>query len=296
LPKGFPSPPPGDIVWPEPAVPRSVIESLSTYVPVEAIQGKDPPTYDGQEARLFTATSPLRPAVSGPSLVFEQPRWEVDETFSVGPGAEVFTGLVLQWGDEWQITGKDNISVGGRQFDPDGDSEPVYDARFPVPNAPEHCLIARLNNYFVVRSSKYWKRWLYLAETFMYLRLNQLGSSGTGAFAVRVRVRGSRRNLALLREVSCVIRDHKDPDRRIDGIGGIERDGTPWSLSLDEAINQIASGVIFFVRQPGVPAAEITVRTRKKKPYLATFPDIPRGREIRAERRNNLSWRAIPEC
>jgi hypothetical protein len=299
LPKDFPSLPPSDVVWPEPAVPRLAVDP--NYLPVAAIQGRDPPKYNNGEARLFAKASPRRPPVPQPNLTFDPGFQIYDETFSVGPGAEVFTGIVLQWGDEWEVSADGQITVGGAVFGPEGGSGPVDDARYPVhsghdPNATEHCLLARLNNYIVIKSRRRVERWLYLDETFLYLRLNQASPSGTGTLNAYVRVRGSRRPLTQLREVSCVTRDKKDPDRRIDAIGGVERDGKRWQLTLDEAIAKMTEGVIFFVRQSGLPAAEIVIRSRKGRPYLATVPDPPSRPRSRAERRNNLSWSNISEC
>lgn len=302
LPDEFPSPPQSDVVWPEPAVPRAAVTGLPDYVPAAAIQGTTPPAYTGDEARLFTTGSPERPAVSSPNLSFPDTFPIYDETFEVTAGPELFTGLALQWGDVWEITAEGTISGGGTTIGPEGGDQPVYDARYPVhwgrdPDATEYCLLARLNNYVVVKEHRKPERWLYPEETFLYLLLNQPApTDAAGSFSVRVRVRGDRRDLTTLREVTCVTRDKDDPNRRIDGIGGVGRSGSRWWLSLDEAIEQTEQDVVFFVRQEGVPAVEITIRKRKGRPYLATVPDRARGAVRAPELRNNLSWKAMPEC
>ena len=92
--------------------------------------------------------------------------------------------------------------------------------------------------------------------------------------------------------MGCVTRDKNDPDRRIDGIGVVERDGTTTKYSLDDAIDkQNNEGVIFFVRRPNLRAVEIVVRKREDRLYLATLPERA---GLKGQRKNNLS--SMPEC
>jgi hypothetical protein len=309
LPIEFPSPPPSDVIWPEPAVPRSAIESpdLNGYIPIAAIQGIVPPAYDGQEARLFAASSPTRPPAPRPNLTFGDEEFTSTETFQVGPGPEVFTGVALQWGDVWEITATGEVTIGGTTFAPEGGSEPVYDARYPVhfgrdSGATNGCLVARLNNYVVIKKRRRPERWLFPEETFIYLSLNQstgVLTNGTGTFEVTVTLRGPKRDLSTVREISCVTRDKSDPDRRIDGVGGVGRSGLRWWLSLEDARLQIEQGVRFIVRQKDVRPALVDIRKRQGTLYLATQPDPPPARRrvpLPVELRNNLSWKAMPEC
>jgi hypothetical protein len=87
----------------------------------QAIQGQTPPTYnDDAAAPLFTASSPARPSVSRPNLSFEPTEPPYDEVFRVRPGPELFTGIVLQWGDEWEATAEGQLTVGGNAVGPNG--------------------------------------------------------------------------------------------------------------------------------------------------------------------------------
>jgi hypothetical protein len=289
----FPGFPPSGVAWPEPAVPRVVVETLPDYVPAQAIQSHTPPTYNNEsEAPLFTASSPARPSVSRPNLSFEPGEPVYDEVFRVRPGPELFTGIVLQWGDEWEATAEGQLTVGGDTVGPDGLAEPVWDARFALhggrdPSAGEHCVLARLNNYVRIGASRPRERWLYQDETFLYLRLNQDRRRGQGRFDVRVRVWGARRPLRRLLEVGCIVRPSKeDADKRLKAIGGVHRDGTRWQSTLDEALAAIDAGTIFYVRAAEIGAAELVAAGRGARRYLRSRPD--------PSRRNNLS--ALPAC
>lgn len=289
----FPRLPPGAVAWPEPGVPRVVVETMTDTVPVQAIQGRDPPTYKGSDAPLFLSEAPTRPAVPAPSLMFPDTDHLIyEETFTVRPGVELFTGIVLRWGDRWAATAEGQLRVGGDVLGPEGAADTVWDARYPLhggrdPRASEHSLLARLNNYVLIGQRRTLERWLYPEETFLYLRLNQVGRRGRGSFTVRVRVRGAKLPLKRLLEVGCVVRPQaKDRDRRLRAIGGMHRDGARWQMSLAEAIEAMNQGSVFFVRAPGVGAQELMVAGRKGKRYLKSRPD--------PSRRNNLS--GLPLC
>lgn len=290
---GFPEVPSDGVAWPEPGVPRTVVETLPDWVPVRAIQGSDPLSYNSNgEAPLFTAGSPTRPPVSRPNLTFPANEPLIyDESFLVTPGPELFTGIVLQWGDRWEVTADGNLTVGGGTFGPDGATELVWDARFPMHcgrdvRATEHCLLVRLNNYILVGHRRPNERWLYPDETFLHLRLNQLVSSGTGGFTTRVRVRGSRRPTQRLLEVSCAERPAHGSDRRIKAIGGVHRDGAHWTLTISEALAAIVDGQVFFIHQPGIGAQEIMAIRREPHHYLRARAD--------PSMTNNLA--SLPRC
>ena len=295
VPSEWPKIPPPDHKWPEPAVPRSVVEEMSAYLSVEAIQGHVPPEYHWpNEAWLFTESSPKRPPAPKPSLRFVS-RNDVDiedRTFTVGPGSEVFTGIALQWGDEWEITAVGTVRVDGRNYGPEGGEGTINDTRYPIhsgrdPNGTPNCLVARLNNYvFIGRRRK--ERWLYPEAALLYLRLNQAHPSGKGTLTVRVRLRGSLRPLPSVLEVDCIISDSRDRDRRIDGIGGKHRDGSRWRLTTDQAIERLKEGTVFFSRPTGKPAVKIISKRRNGRTYLATLADD--GTE------NNLSSKGFQRC
>jgi hypothetical protein len=290
----FPRMPASDVAWPQPSVPRVVIRKLSTFVPVQAIQGTATPTYDPQdEAPLFLPNSPRRPAVRPPNLTFGAGDALIyDETFTVGPGRELFTGIVLQWGDRWDITAEGEVTIGGDALGPDGRADTVWDARFPLHGgrdrrATEQCLLARLNNYVFIGRRRPAERWLYPDEVFLCFRLNQTSAVGRGGFSVRARVTGARRQLQRLLEVGCTERrDPKDRDRRLGAIGGVHRDGSTWRLPLDEAVAAVEQGTVFFVRTPGVGGQEVAIAGRAPRRHLRSIPD--------RSRLNNLL--SLPSC
>lgn len=91
-------------------------------------------------------------------------------------------------------------------------------------------------------------------------------------------------------EVTCIVPDGSDPDKRIDKIGGrvgAQASGGPWSLSLDDAIAGIESGKWAFWTQGGGRATNVIVARRANgRKYLKTEAD---GIEP-----NNLL--ALPRC
>ena len=71
-------------------------------------------------------------------------------------------------------------------------------------------------------------------------------------------------------EVTCVILDGPDTDRRIDGIGGwtgSER----WTLTIDEAISEMEH-TTFYIKQNHT-MVPIIKRTHNGRDYLTTAPD-----------------------
>ncbi|MDI1343831.1 MAG: DUF3892 domain-containing protein [Pseudolabrys sp.] len=90
-------------------------------------------------------------------------------------------------------------------------------------------------------------------------------------------------------EVTCIVPDGNDPDRRIDMIGGRigAANGGPWSLKLDAAITGIENGTWSFWTQGGGKATNVIIATRpNSRKYLKTEAD---GIEP-----NNLL--ALPKC
>ena len=279
--EGFPELPAAGVAWRQPTVPRTVVETMPDWIPVRAIQGRVPPAYDANgEAPLFAAESPTRPPVPRPRLAFPaRPPMIYDESFLVAPGPELFTGLVLQWGDRWDVMSEGELIIGGESIGPQGTAEPVWDTAFPVhrgrdARATSHCLVARLNNYVLIGRRRAPERWLYPDEAFLYLRLNQPTPSGTGGFTARVQVRGGRRPLRRLFEVSCIHRrSQKGPDRRLKAIGGVHRDGSRWTRTAGEAIAATQDGAVFFIREPGIGAHELMVVNREPRHYLRARGD-----------------------
>lgn len=91
-------------------------------------------------------------------------------------------------------------------------------------------------------------------------------------------------------EVTCIVPDGSDPDRRIDKIGGKsggEGTGGAWTLALDRAIEGIENGKWSFWTQGGGRATNVIVAKRANgKKYLKTEAD-----EVEP---NNLL--ALPKC
>ena len=92
-------------------------------------------------------------------------------------------------------------------------------------------------------------------------------------------------------QVTCIIPDGSDPDRRIDSIGGTtgnDKDGGPWTLPLDRAIAGIENGTWRFWTTDGDGNSVWVVVAKRAngRKYLKTEAD---GVEP-----NNLL--ALPRC
>ncbi|HEX5057524.1 MAG TPA: DUF3892 domain-containing protein [Gammaproteobacteria bacterium] len=95
-------------------------------------------------------------------------------------------------------------------------------------------------------------------------------------------------------EVNCINKSHRDnPHEAIARLGGLTSYGTQWSMTQDEVISAIESGLHrFYVRLPGILGAtlppvflEVAVSIRGNK-YVKTRAD--------ATGLNNLL--RLPEC
>lgn len=91
-------------------------------------------------------------------------------------------------------------------------------------------------------------------------------------------------------QVTCIIPDGGDPDRRIDSIGGStggQNTNGPWKLKLDDAIAGIETGNWrFWTTDRQGNSVWVIVATRNGKKYLKTEAD--------GEEPNNLL--ALPRC
>jgi hypothetical protein len=72
--------------------------------------------------------------------------------------------------------------------------------------------------------------------------------------------------------VSFVISDSADQGGRLDGIGGVLKDGTEWRLPIDQAIALVDAGRELIVKNPPAPEVRVTVH-RGEVPYLQTGRD-----------------------
>lgn len=87
-------------------------------------------------------------------------------------------------------------------------------------------------------------------------------------------------------QISCIMRDGADADRRIDGFGGIH-DDKRWDLSIDQLIQWISEGHTFFTNVGGYRANVVV----KKHPQSGRLYVTTEGDGFPP---NNLL--ALPEC
>jgi hypothetical protein len=96
-------------------------------------------------------------------------------------------------------------------------------------------------------------------------------------------------------EVQCITKPIRDAHHRIQGIGGLNGDGTRWWMSTDQAIQMIQSGrFYFFVRDKRVPPPHggdgrvqiVTGVSAAGRPFIQTVGD--------ADPVNDLN--SLPEC
>ena len=73
---------------------------------------------------------------------------------------------------------------------------------------------------------------------------------------------------AVLYQITCVVPDGQDADRRIDSIGG-----GGWRLTLDQAIEGIEAGRWSFIVNVGGYADTVIVASRNGRKYLKTRGD-----------------------
>ena len=94
--------------------------------------------------------------------------------------------------------------------------------------------------------------------------------------------------MATRHEITCIIPDGADKDRRIDMIGGAtgSDSGGPWQITLDEAIKGIEDGLWSFWTRGGGSPVNVIIRERNGKKYLKTEND--------GEEPNNLL--SLPRC
>ncbi len=95
--------------------------------------------------------------------------------------------------------------------------------------------------------------------------------------------------MAASHQVTCIVPDGSDADRRIDSIGGStgakDTDGA-WKISLDDDIAGIENGKWAFYTMVNDQRADVIVASRNGRKYLKTTAD--------GEEPNNLL--SLPEC
>jgi hypothetical protein len=249
--------------------------------------------------RLYQSASPRLPKV--PAMV-PPPREHLlyDLTVVVyEQDSDVFTGIVLREGDDYEIEASGAIWSGwlfGNEIGPEGDPSITWDPKFPLhavidPNhAHPYALLGRLNNYFYIGRHRARARWLYHSEQLLHLRINDNApGNGSGSFSVRIRVWGEPAAAESLRFVDCIRRNPADPEHRIDAVSGPERGKGRWQLTPAEAVAEMKAGKRYFVYRPRLRPAEIllgqmVVLEQLHEPgdppgpywgYLTTLPECP---------------------
>lgn len=76
-------------------------------------------------------------------------------------------------------------------------------------------------------------------------------------------------------QITCIIPDGADSDRRIDSIGGAtgSKSGGPWCIKLDVAIKGIEDGTWRFWTSVNGNSVWVIIATRNGKKYLKTEAD-----------------------
>lgn len=77
--------------------------------------------------------------------------------------------------------------------------------------------------------------------------------------------------MATRHEVTCIIPDGPDHDRRIDSIGG--PDGGGWTMKEDDAIRGLRNGAFTLWTRGGGKVAEVVPRERNGRWFLQTLAD-----------------------
>lgn len=89
-------------------------------------------------------------------------------------------------------------------------------------------------------------------------------------------------------QITCIIPDGADSNRRIDSIGGAtgSKNGGPWCISLHAAIKGIEDGTWRFWTSVNGNSVWVIIATRNGKKYLKTEAD--------GDEPNNLL--SLPRC
>ena len=286
----FPVPPTDFSVWPTPAVPGVVLERLPEVRRVvlgdRAVPQSDVDLFaPGPQTRRASPPPPQVPSTGSFLGAF---RYDVPER-----ARDVFTGIVLEWGDEYEIDADGEIWGGVAltgSNGPEGWSDRlVDDARWPLHtgldpvNAHPFALLARVGGWFYVGPRMARRRFLRPAPAPLHLRINcDLPGNGSGEFNVTVRLWGRPRQIIYpSRTISCATR----VGGRIERVGGAHVDGSQWELAVSEAVEWVERyGHEFTVGSDEGP--RVRVRRLGDRAFLRSDGD--------RSRLNNL--RTLPFC
>jgi len=283
--------------WQPPSVPKCAVDAANLgkiRLPLSALQQRTQPRIDGDQALLFETDNPPSKAEAPPAVLPpSHPDLQADHWFTLREStAELYTGIVLEDGDEYEFnsTGEMWAGVTGTgTHGPNGWDGITWDARFPLYGSldPVHahpfCVLGRFNGgYFFIGQHRPRERYLKLEPAPIRLRVNDPApGNGTGEFRVRVRVWGRPRTPAELR-VTCVRRARG----RIVELGGDHPGGWHWWNSASGVIAEIETGHVYYVQGGDGDRAQVIVSIRNGRKYLTTRRGGGTG--------NNLS--SLPRC
>jgi Protein of unknown function (DUF3892) len=241
---GFPTPPASFSGWPAPVVPRLVLENLPE---VRRVVLGDRPLPAG-DVDLFSPRLPTRKPEAPPAPVPPHGPLVGEFTYVVAESArDVFTGITLEWGDEYEIEATGEIRSGAFLAGGNGPAgwtdRLVDDARWPLHSgldpsgAHPYALLARIGGWFLVGERMDRRRFLSSLTLPLHLRINDDNpGNGSGRFVVTVRLWGSPRRVVYPeRAIRAVTRNRG----RVEKVGGVHADGSAWWLTVAEAVEWV---------------------------------------------------------
>ena len=189
--------------WPISSVPSAIVQAARNNeitLPVNVIQNNPDPQISCDRADLFLENEPpsksLEPAPIIPTLQL-QALFDKWITVKESDG-DVYTGVVLKNGDEFEFEANGSIRPGGFTVatnGPDGVNDVAYDMKYPLyasldpQNAHPYCLLGKLNNYFFIGKSRNRERYFNLNDCPLYLRINdEFPGNGSGQFSCHIKV------------------------------------------------------------------------------------------------------------
>ena len=238
---GFPAPPAR--VWPGVLVPANAV----SYLP-DVAQALGRPA-NGTAVDPFAATVPTARPTAAPLAPPPVDRHVIVDRVSVqirDTDGDVATGVVLEPGDEFEVTAAGTITAPeflARPSDANG-WYVVDDATFALHSgidpdgAHKYALLGRLGGYFFIGTHRPRQRFLYHRALPLYLRINNddhRRGAGQGAFDVEItawgpaRLRGQNMGLSVPGQCRPAQRSTSPSASATSAVPGILRLGSGWS-------------------------------------------------------------------